>query len=257
MLALLPTDGSDPLVKVGEAPEPPTAPDEALIRVEAFSVNRGETFLLEHPRDGWRPGRDVSGRVICAAVNGSGPAAGQRVVGHPPAAGWAQLAAVPSDALAVLPDQVDVVEAAALPLAGLTALRLLRASGAVAGLRVLLTGASGGVGHYVTELASAAGAAVTAVTASPERAERLLALGAVDVVHSVDDAIGPYDGRVRIGRWQLAVANAQAAREGRPHDLARTSEPDAESARLLRVLRSDRRDDSPFRPRRFSGPGFA
>ena len=64
--------------------------------------------------------------------------------------------------MAVLPDQVDVVEAAALPLAGLTALRLLRASGAVAGLRVLLTGASGGVGHYVTELASAAGAAVSA-----------------------------------------------------------------------------------------------
>lgn len=68
MLALLPTDGSDPLVKVGEAPDPPTAPDEALIQVEAFSINRGETFLLEHPRDGWRPGRDVSGRVIRAAA---------------------------------------------------------------------------------------------------------------------------------------------------------------------------------------------
>ncbi len=68
MLALLPTDGSDPLVKVGEAPDPPTAPDEALIQVEAFSINRGETFLLEHPRDGWRPGRDASGRVIRAAA---------------------------------------------------------------------------------------------------------------------------------------------------------------------------------------------
>jgi NADPH2:quinone reductase len=84
MLALLPTDGSDPLVKVVETPDPPTAPDEALIQVEAFSINRGETFLLEHPRDGWRPGRDVSGRVLRAAADGSGPAAGQRVVGHPP-----------------------------------------------------------------------------------------------------------------------------------------------------------------------------
>ncbi|HTX08859.1 MAG TPA: zinc-binding dehydrogenase [Solirubrobacteraceae bacterium] len=193
MLALLPTDGSDPLVALGEEFPPPAAPDEALIQVEAFSINRGETFLLERPRGGWRPGRDVSGRVIRAAADGSGPAAGERVVGHPRQAGWAQLAAVPSAALAVLPDDVDMVSAAALPLAGLTALRLLRASDSVAGLRVLLTGASGGVGHYVTELASAAGASVTAISASPERAERLRALGAADVVSSLEDATGPYD----------------------------------------------------------------
>ena len=193
MLALLPTDGSDPLVELDEVPEPPTACDEGLIQVEAFSINRGETFLLERPGRGWRPGRDVSGRVIRAAADGSGPSAGERVVGHPLQAGWAQLAAVPSNALAVLPEQVDVEKAAAVPLAGLTAVRLLRASGAVAGLRVLLTGASGGVGHYLTELASATGASVTAVSASPERAERLLALGAANVVQSLDDAIGPYD----------------------------------------------------------------
>ncbi len=193
MLALLPTDGSDPLVELDEVPEPPTACDEGLIQVEAFSINRGETFLLERPGRGWRPGRDVSGRVIRAAADGSGPSAGERIVGHPLQAGWAQLAAVPSNALAVLPEQVDVEKAAAVPLAGLTAVRLLRASGAVAGLRVLLTGASGGVGHYLTELASATGASVTAVSASPERAERLLALGAANVVQSLDDAIGPYD----------------------------------------------------------------
>ena len=68
MLALLPTDGSDPLVEIDEAPEPLTAPDEALIRVEALSINRGETFLLERPNDGWRPGRDISGRVVRAAA---------------------------------------------------------------------------------------------------------------------------------------------------------------------------------------------
>ena len=96
MLALLPTDGSDPLVTLGEEFEPPTARDEALIQVEAFSINRGETFLLERPGRGWRPGRDVSGRVIRAAADGSGPSAGERVVGHPPQAGWAQLAAVPT-----------------------------------------------------------------------------------------------------------------------------------------------------------------
>ena len=216
MLALLPTDGSDPLVERGEAPDPATAPDEALIQVEAFSINRGETFLLERPRHGWRPGRDVSGRVVRAAADGSGPAAGARVVGHPQQGGWAQLAAVPSTALAVLPDQIDVVQAAALPLAGLTALRLLRASGAVAGLRVLLTGASGGVGHYVTELASAAGASVTAVSASPERAERLLALGAADVVQHLDDARGPYDVALEsVGGRSLPQALKLLAKGGR------------------------------------------
>lgn len=193
MLALLPTDGRDPLVQLDAAPEPAPRPDEALVAVEAFSINRGETFLLEHPRPGLRPGKDVAGRVARAAADGSGPRTGERVVGHPPLGGWAQLAAVPTAALAVLPAGVDAVTAAALPLAGLTALRLLRAAGSVSGRRVLLTGASGGVGHYVTELAAAAGAEVTAVTASPERGERLLALGAVDVVSTLGAARGPFD----------------------------------------------------------------
>src|SRR5580765_7183072 len=181
MLALLPTDGSDPLVEIDEAPDPSPAPDEVVIAVEAFSINRGETFLLERHAPGWRPGKDVAGRVVAAAADGRGPALGTRVVGHPPSAGWAQLAAVPVNALA------------ALPLAGLTALRLLRAAPPLAGRRVLLTGASGGVGHYVTELASAVGADVTVVTASPERARRLLDLGATHAVQDVAEAEGPFD----------------------------------------------------------------
>jgi NADPH:quinone reductase-like Zn-dependent oxidoreductase len=82
---------------------------------------------------------------------------------------------VPTAAIAVLPDPVDVLTAAALPLAGLTAMRLLDRSGAVLGRRVLITGASGGVGHYLVELAAAAGAEITAVSASTSRGARLLA----------------------------------------------------------------------------------
>jgi NADPH:quinone reductase-like Zn-dependent oxidoreductase len=93
----------------------------------------------------------------------------------------------------VLPDAVPTDVAAALPLAGLTALRLLRAAGGVAGRRVLLTGASGGVGHYFVELAAAIGTKVTAITSTPARGERLLALGADAVVTSVEDAEGPFD----------------------------------------------------------------
>ena len=64
----------------------------------------------------------------------------------------------------MLPDDVAVADAATLGVAGLTALRLLRSAGSVAGQRVLLTGASGGVGHFVAELAAAQGALVTAVS---------------------------------------------------------------------------------------------
>ncbi|MFI1172508.1 zinc-binding dehydrogenase [Streptomyces melanogenes] len=192
MQRLIPTGDAARPVAFAEVPQPVPQPDEVLIKVEAFAPNRGETFLLEHPRPGLLPGKDVAGLVVQAAADGSGPGIGARVVGHPALGGWAEYAAVPTHSLAVLPDSVDSVRAAALPLAGITALRLLRAAGSLAGRRVLLTGASGGVGHYVTELAVGAGAELTAVTATPVRGERLAELGA-RVVHEVAAAQGPFD----------------------------------------------------------------
>lgn len=192
MQRLIPTGDPARPVAFAEAPQPVPEPGEALIKVEAFAPNRGETFLLEHPRPGLLPGKDVAGLVVQAAADGSGPGIGTRVVGHPAHAGWAEYAAVPTHSLAALPDSVDSVRAAALPLAGITALRLLRTAGSLTGRRVLLTGASGGVGHYVTELAVAAGAELTAVTATPARGERLAELGA-EVVHDIAAARGPFD----------------------------------------------------------------
>ncbi|MCZ4102048.1 zinc-binding dehydrogenase [Streptomyces sp. So13.3] len=191
MKALLPTGRPDGLVVLGDTEEPRPAPDEALVKVEAFSVNRGEVFRLHTPQPRQRPGKDIAGLVVQAAADGSGPRAGQRVVGHPVGGGWAEYAAVRTDALAVLPDGVSSIRAAALPLAGLTALRLLRTTGCVSGHPLLLTGASGGVGHYFTELAIGAGAEVTAVTATPERGKRLAEFGAT-VVHDLADARGPF-----------------------------------------------------------------
>ncbi|MFF4343432.1 zinc-binding dehydrogenase [Kitasatospora sp. NPDC001540] len=212
MKALVPARGT---VEFAEVPQPEPRPDEALVKVDAFSVNRGETFLLEDPPPGWRPGKDVAGLVVQAAADGTGPAVGQRVVAHPPGAGWAEYAAVRTDALAVLPERLDAPTAAALPLAGLTALRLLRRAGAVTGRRLLLTGASGGVGHYLTELAVAAGARLTAVTANAERGERLRELGA-EVVHAVADAPGPYDLVLEsTGGAELPLALGRLAPRGR------------------------------------------
>ena len=193
MKAFIPAKNPAHLVALADVPEAKAAHDEAIIEVAAYSVNRGETFLLEHPAEGWRPGKDIAGTVLHAAADGSGPAVGTRVVAHPPSAGWAERAAVRTSQIAALPDGVDEIIAAALPLAGLTALRLLRVAGPLASRQVLMTGASGGVGHYFTELAAAAGAGLTVVTATPERGQRLKALGAQHVVHDLADAVGPFD----------------------------------------------------------------
>ena len=200
--------------RLADVDEVSPAAGEAVIAVEAFSVNRGETFLLDDPPAGWRPGKDIAGRVVRAAADGTGPRAGTRVVGHPPSRGWAERAAVRTSVLVELPDEVAAVTAAALPLAGLTALRLLRAAGPLIGRRLLITGASGGVGHYVTELAIASGAEVTAVSASPERGARLAALGAV-VVSDPADAPGRYDTVMEsAGGRSLAAARRKARTTG-------------------------------------------
>ena len=178
-------------VVLSAAEEPVAAPDEVVVEVAAFSINRGETYQLERPRTGWRPGKDVAGVVLAPAADGSGPAPGTRVVAHVDSGGWAERVTAPTDRLAVLPDAISAVTAAALPLAGLTALRLLRVTGALPSRRILLTGASGGVGHYFVELAAAQGVLVTAVSASA--AGRLVELGATTVVPTIEQAEGPFD----------------------------------------------------------------
>jgi NADPH:quinone reductase len=193
MQALIPTGEGEATVRLADVDEPHPTDDEMVVAVEAFSVNRGETFLLEAPRNGWRPGKDIAGTVLEAAADGSGPRRGARVVAHPPGSGWAERATVPVADVAEIPAALTAVTAAALPLAGLTALRLLRRAGAVDGRRLLITGASGGVGHYLVELAAGAGAEVTAVCGSVERGRRLRELGAIAVVTDVTDARGPFD----------------------------------------------------------------
>jgi len=188
MKALVPTGKLHAMVDFADVAEPAPARNEAVIAVKAFSINRGETFLLERPATAWRPGKDVAGNVVAAAADGSGPPVGARVVAHPAGNGWAERVAVDTARLTPIPDAMHVTSAAALPLAGLTALRLLRAAGSLAGRRVLMTGASGGVGHYFVELAAAIGAEVTAVSGSAERGRRLLELGAHRVVTNVLDA---------------------------------------------------------------------
>lgn len=197
---------------IEETDEPVPAPGEALVAVRAFAVNRGELALLQARTGGWRPGQDVAGVVVEAAADGSGPAPGTRVVALVEQAGWAEQIAVPTERLAVVPHEVSLEQAAALPLAGLTALRTLRAGGDLLGRRVLITGANGGVGRFQVELAALAGAVVTAVG---RQSDELVALGAHDVVAVLGSAAGPYDLIVEsVGGASLAAALGKVAPGG-------------------------------------------
>ena len=132
---------------------PQPLPSEALVRVSAISLNRGETRRSIQAEDGWHPGWDLAGVVEQAAADGSGPPSGGRVVGFVPNGAWAQHVAVPTHSLASLPDVVTFAQAAPLPVAGLTALYALAKRGELLGRRVLITGATGGVGDFAVQLA--------------------------------------------------------------------------------------------------------
>jgi NADPH2:quinone reductase len=135
--------------------------DEVMVRVTAISLNRGETRrAVQQAEPGWRPGWDFAGIVEAAAADGSGPGVGTRVVGILPSGAWAERVNCRTHAVAVLPDGVGDAAAATLPVAGLTALHALRQGGLLLGRKVLVDGASGGVGHLACQLATAAGAEV-------------------------------------------------------------------------------------------------
>lgn len=150
-------------------------------------------------------GSDAAGVVEAPATDGTGPAAGTRVVALTPGA-FAQRAAVDVRALAEVPASVDLVVAAALPVAGLAALQALGAAGAGPGKRVLITGASGGVGRFAVQLAAHAGAHVIASVGSPARGADLAAheviVGLEGFDEPVDVVLDNVGGPLLVAAWR-------------------------------------------------------
>ncbi|MGA0602488.1 zinc-binding dehydrogenase [Caulobacter sp. KR2-114] len=182
-------------LSIAEVAAPQPGPHEALVRVEAISLNRGEVkTALSDAAPGARPGWDFAGTVLRAAESG-GPAAGARVVGVMATGSWAQQVAAMPFMMAELPPGISIPQAAALPVAGLTAWASLRRRPELKGRRVLITGATGGVGVFAIQLAAHWGAEVTAVIRSPEREALVRKLGAAAVAYGpmLEGAVGNYD----------------------------------------------------------------
>jgi NADPH:quinone reductase-like Zn-dependent oxidoreductase len=185
--------GSERLV-VRDLPDPaPPGPGQVLVRVRAASVNpidwkirQGKLRLVRRARFPLVLGYDLAGEVVAIGPEVTRFEPGDEVFGgldpRSPGGSYAELTLAREGELAPKPAALTFEAAAALPVAGVTALQALRGKGElVAGEKVLVNGASGGVGHLAVQIAVALGARVTAV-ASRRNLDFVRGLGAHEVI---------------------------------------------------------------------------
>jgi NADPH2:quinone reductase len=192
MRALVVDHSAPSHLSLRKVPRPSAAPGQILLRVHALSLNRGETRRLEITPEGTITGWDTAGVVEATFIGG--PAVGSRVVAFGWGNGWAQYRVADPNDVAALPPSVSYEQASTLPIAGVTALRCLRLAGARPGARLLVTGATGGVGRFAVQLAKGLGSEVTALVRRDEQRDAVSALGATKTATTWEEAGSGFTG---------------------------------------------------------------
>jgi NADPH2:quinone reductase len=162
---------------------------QVLVSVRAVSLNRGEVLRARAERSGFRPGWDFAG-IVTQAGTGTDLELGTRVAGYLPSGAWAETVAVAPRQIAAIPEGISFLVAASLPVAGLTALGAIDAGGSLVGRKVLVTGATGGVGIFAVYLASLGSAEVTAAVRRPVEECRRLFPASANIVSGQSGVIG-------------------------------------------------------------------
>lgn len=197
--ALIPEHGGPDVLRVEDVETPEPGPGELLVAVHACALNHLDVFVRRGMPGKAVPlpfisGSDVAGRVASLGPGVEGPDPGTRVLLDPAVpegalgedvnGGLAEYVVAPARNAIPLPDDVEYVEAAALPMAFGTAWRMVITRGELrAGEKVLILGASGGVGTAAVQIARLAGAYVYATTGSERKRDALLRLGADEVIN--------------------------------------------------------------------------
>ena len=212
---------AEEVLRLEQAAVPAVAADEVLVQVHAAGVDRGTWHLmagqpylmrllgfgLRGPKDRV-PGLDVAGTVAAAGADVTGFRAGEEVFGIARGS-FAEYAAARADKLARKPAGLSFEQAAALAVSGLAALQGLRAGRLRAGQKVLVIGASGGVGGYAVQLAKAFGAEVTGVCRTG-KTDLVRSIGADHVIDYTRDDFA--DGRHRYDLILDTGGNSRLAR---------------------------------------------
>lgn len=219
--------GGPDTIELTELPTPEPAAGEVLVRVSAAGIDAGahhimtgEPRLMRLGTGRQRPTNPRFGTELAGTVEAVGPGVTSLRVGDAvfgvAQGSFADAVVATASKLATLPAGLDPVDAAAAAVSGITALDVLAAAGPLAGKRVLVTGAGGGVGTFVVQLAVAAGATVTGVC-STAKVELVRSLRAAEVVdYTVAEPTGQFDVLVDTGGLRpLSALRTLLVRGGR------------------------------------------
>lgn len=213
--------GLDQMIYEAAYRDPVPGPGDVILRVRACTLNYHDVFTRRGMPGIKIPmplimGIDVAGEVVETGANVVGISVGQRVLvdpidrvdggllGETFDGGLAELVRVPAHMIVPLPDEVSFAQAAALPVAYGTAYRMMNTRGKIQpGEKVLILGASGGVGTCCVQLAKQAGATVIACASSDDKLERLKELGAdYGINYATEDWVA--ECRKRFGRARVS-----------------------------------------------------